>query len=67
MAEWIALPLDMREVDGSGPGLARVDSKDPLHPSDQECRQWYSHPGFTTHGQSQLKSEIEGTSGSTKW
>ena len=65
MSEWVARPLNIQEVHGLGPGLARVDSEDPLCTSDIECRQWCIHPGFKTHGQSQLKSETENTSGST--
>ena len=32
-----------------------------------ECRRWWIHPSFETHGQSQPKSETKSTSGSTKW
>ena len=44
----------------------RVDSEDPLCTSDIKRRLWCIHLGFKTHGQSQLKSETESTSGYTK-
>ena len=64
VAEWIAHPLHMREVRGSDPDLARVDSEDPLY--NHEHRRWCIHPGFKTSGHSQPKSETESASGSKK-
>ena len=55
-----------RHVRGSYPGLARVDSEDPLDASDIKHRWWCIHPGFKTHEQGSLKSGTESNSGSTK-
>ena len=38
VAKWIARPLDMRDVRGSGPSLVRVDSEDPLRGSNRTRR-----------------------------
>ena len=49
------------------PGKIRVDSEYTLCANDRESRQWCIHPGFKTHGWSQLKCKTESTSGFTKW
>ena len=59
MAKWIACELNIWEVHGLRPGLAWVDSKDPLHTSDIKHSQWCIHPGFKTHGQNQPKCKTE--------
>ena len=44
-----------------------VYEEDHYTQAREERGRWWIHPGFETHGQSQLKSGTESTSGSTKW
>ena len=64
MAKWMECPLDIQEVHGLSPNLARVGSEDPLCVSDIEGST--SMLTSKTHGWSQLNSKTESTSGSTK-
>ena len=50
VAKWMAHPLNMPEVCGSSPGLARVDSEDPLYAGDIKHRRWCIYPGLKTQG-----------------
>ena len=66
---WVVTPVVASLYQGIklGPGLG-LEIQSWLWGSlcASKSRQWWIHLGFKTHGQSQPKSEIESTSGSTK-